>query len=381
MKKKITIVTSGHPYFDERIFYKFARSLRKNGYAVWVICSTSEDEIDFVKDEIHIIGFNGNNLKKSEKVKKFVKCLTKISPDVIICCEPLPILAANRIRKKNKEVRIIYDVTEWYPENVAFKFSGLKKFTSYFSLFLYNVYASNLADIIIVGESCKKRRYDIFAPLKQKKIISYYPIVEFFKYSPAVFNGKNLILCYAGLLKFDRGIKQILLIANALARLHKNLRVKLKLVGKFETKAEEKEFNELVKKTPNVEVILTGWTDYPNISDKLSDVHICFDLRQNNFVYRNSLPIKIFEYMACGKPIIFSDIKPIRQHIEFELCGFLVDPNDLNKIAALITDYLNKKELMIQHSKNGRMLIESKYNWENESKKLLELIQLLAETK
>lgn len=112
MKKKVSIVTSGHPYFDERIFYKFARSLNKNGYEVSIICSTVESEIDLVIDNIHIIGFNGSNLKKSEKVSKFETYLKNLRPDVMICCEPLPILAANKIRRRRKDVRIIYDVTE-----------------------------------------------------------------------------------------------------------------------------------------------------------------------------------------------------------------------------------------------------------------------------
>ena len=121
MKKKVSIVTSGHPYYDERIFYKFARSLNKNGYEVSIICSTVESDIDLVKDSIHIIGFNGSNLKKSEKVSKFYDYLTKTKPNVIICCEPLPILAANKIRKERKNVRIIYDITEWYPHQNMLK--------------------------------------------------------------------------------------------------------------------------------------------------------------------------------------------------------------------------------------------------------------------
>ena len=67
MKKKIAIITSGHPYYDERIFYKFARSLNKHGYEVSVVCSTAEGNLDFLKDDIHIIGFDGGNLKKSEE--------------------------------------------------------------------------------------------------------------------------------------------------------------------------------------------------------------------------------------------------------------------------------------------------------------------------
>ena len=183
MKKKVSIVTSGHPYYDERIFYKFARSLNKNGWEVSIICSTVESDINLVKDNIHIKGFIGSNLKKSEKVNKFSYYLASTEPDVIVCCEPLPILAANKIRRANRNIKILYDVTEWYPENVAFKFYGIKRFSTYASLFILNIIASNLADAIIIGEKSKKKRYDLIAPYKKKQIVSYYPVLEFFNYS------------------------------------------------------------------------------------------------------------------------------------------------------------------------------------------------------
>ena len=175
MKKKVSIVTSGHPYYDERIFYKFARSLNKNGYEVSIICSTVETEIDFVKDGIHIIGFDGSNLKKSEKVSKFYDYLTKTKLDVIICCEPLPILAANKIRKERKKVRIIYDITEWYPhQNMLKQLVGLKWIINYLYLFLFNVYAASLCNQLIIGEKSKAIPYKVFLPFLKKTIIGYY---------------------------------------------------------------------------------------------------------------------------------------------------------------------------------------------------------------
>lgn len=381
MKKKVSIVTSGHSYYDERIFYKFARSLNKNGYEVSIICSTVETEIDFIKDNIHIIGFNGSSLKKTVTVNKFSYYLQKIEPNVIICCEPLPILAANKLRKNDKKLKIIYDVTEWYPENVAFKLSCLRKIITYISLFIYNVYASNLVDAIIIGERGKKRRYDLLVPFKKKQIISYYPVIEFFHSSLLKSIGAELTLCYAGLLKFDRGIKQILKVSECIAAAHRELKVKLKLIGKFESHQEEIELVSLINKSSGVEVEICGWTEYHRISDKLSDVHICFDLRESNFVYNNSLPIKIFEYMACGKPFIFSDIKPIRNEIEFEDCGFLIHSNNITEIVDCVEKYLNEQSLWLRHSKNGRALCESKYNWEMESVKLLSFIESLLEAK
>ena len=81
--------------------------------------------------------------------------------------------------------------------------------------------------------------------------------------------------------------------------------------------------------------------------------------------------------MACGKPFIFTDIKPIRDEIEFEKCGILVNPDNIAEITLQIEKYIENDELLIQHSKNARTLIENKYNWENESRKLLELIDSL----
>ena len=377
MKKKVSIVTSGHPYYDERIFYKFARSLNKNGYEVSIICSTVDSDIDLVKDNIHIIGFNGSNLKKSEKVNKFFDHLSSIKPDVIICCEPLLILAANKIRRANRNIKILYDVTEWYPENVAFKFYGILKYLTYVSLFFMNIICANLADAIMIGEKSKKKRYDLIAPSKKKQIVSYYPVLEFFNYSAPKFDGKEIIFCYAGLLKIDRGINQLVEVARKFSDLNKDLLVTLKLIGKFESLQEEREFKQTIESEKKIKIKFTGWTDYPKIAELLSDVHICFDLREHNFIYRNSLPIKIFEYMACGKPFIFSDIKPIRDELNFAECGFLVNTNDSDEIVKSIQSYINNDDLFLQHSQNARKIIETEKNWEKESSKLIALIESL----
>jgi len=37
-------------------------------------------------------------------------------------------------------------------------------------------------------------------------------------------------------------------------------------------------------------------------------------------------PIKIFEYMACGKPVVTTDIEIVRDVIRESDCGLLVEP-------------------------------------------------------
>jgi glycosyltransferase involved in cell wall biosynthesis len=369
----ICIVTSGHPPFDERIYWKFACSLKENGYTTTIISST----LDISKDEegIYIQGFNGENLSKSEKINKLKAYLTEFQPDYIICCEPLTILAARAYQKQQKNnTKVIADITEWYPENVSSKLSFPKRFFVFLMLYLFNIYAVNQADALIIGEEGKKKRYDFIAPFKKKVIIGYYPVLKYFHYSLPDINT-DYVLCYAGLISFQRGIKTLLKAASGLASRHPYLNIRVKLLGKFQSADEQREFLVFSGQFKKITVEYAGWTSYDKISDHLRDVHICFDLRIRNFIYNNSLPIKIFEYMAAGKPFIYSDIQPIKDEIDYDYCGQLVNPYSINDITEAAEKYLKDRNLLAIHSRNGRMMIENDMNWEKESEKLIDLIR------
>ncbi len=95
--KKICIVTSGHPPFDERIYWKFALSLQNSGFITFVICSTMN--IDAEENGIIFKGFNDENLSKREKINKLKELLHDCEPDLIICCEPLTSLQRRNISR------------------------------------------------------------------------------------------------------------------------------------------------------------------------------------------------------------------------------------------------------------------------------------------
>ncbi len=378
--KKIAIITSGHSPFDERIYWKFGLSLSKNNFIVNIFCST--EVITKNENNISVIGFSSKKINKWDKIAKFILLLKSFSPDIIICCEPLTILPAFLYKIfTNRKCKIISDITEWYPENVAFKFTGIKKYFIYIPLFLLNIFLTNLAGALIIGELTKKKRYNIISPFKKKVIIGYYPVLSFFNFAPPKFDGENLTLCYAGLVNFTRGILQLLEIAKKLSEKHSALKIKVKILGNFSSGKEEKIFTELLPNYQDIIIEKIDRTDYKNMSQVIGNADICFDLRINNFIYNNSLPIKIFEYMACGKPFIFSDIKPIRKELDIINCGFLVNPNNGQEIIEKIELYLNDKELLLSHSKNGRTIIESGKNWEKESEKLIVFLNQLCNSK
>ncbi len=373
--KKILIVTTGHSPFDERIFNKFAHTFANAGFKTTILCSN--EELHCEKDGISLTGFNGNNLNKSEKITKLYQFIKKSSPDLIICCEPLPVLAAYRYKiNNNRTCSILMDITEWYPEGYVSKLKGVKKYIGYVLQYTFNLVMVNIVDGLIIGELTKKKRYDLIAPFTTKEIIGYYPVLKNFNYNPPNFNGKTITLCYTGIFNEERGFFSFLSLVDEISNDFPGVKFNLKLIGKFISKSDEKTFEQKINKLNKISIDFTNWVPYTEISNELKDVDICFDLRKHNFVFDNSLPIKIFEYMAAGKPVIYTNIKPIRDHLRVEDFGFLVEPGDLNECKNIISKYIENKNLLINHSFNARKLIEEKFNWEKESEKLLAFIKL-----
>ena len=103
--KRISLLTSGHPPFDERIFWKFAKSLCAVGFKTSVFCSTQK--INIVKDDILLKGFNSQNLSKNNKIVQFFTLIESFEPDIVICSEMLPVFAALRYKRLKPDLKII----------------------------------------------------------------------------------------------------------------------------------------------------------------------------------------------------------------------------------------------------------------------------------
>jgi len=374
-KKRICLITSGHSPFDERIFWKFAKSLSESEFTVSIICST--EKIGEVVDGISIAGFDGFSYPKQKKIDSFFDLINQFNPDLIICSEMLPVFAALRFRKQHRHTKIILDITEWFPENVAFKFKGFRRWIKYFQLLLPYFYVLQKVEHLIIGEVSKKKRYDFLASLKSKTVIGYYPALNYFNYKKPDLSREEIVFGYAGVITYERGINTLLQATHLIAAKFPQKKFKLLLFGKFTYQDEEVDFEQKISATGNLKVEFSDWTDYDKMSSVIERMDICFDLRKRNYIYSNSLPIKIFEYMACGKPFIYSDIKPIRVELDYPKYGQLVNPVNENEIIYAIENYLNNPELVNQHSINARKLIEESKNWKNESKKLIELVTKL----
>jgi glycosyltransferase involved in cell wall biosynthesis len=327
MQQRIVFITSGHLPFDDRIFYHLADSL--SNYQP-VIVSTRQNHTETIGN-IRIDSFDGTSLSTSNKTNKILETVSQYAPDLIICSEPYPLIVARKFKKQSpKQVKIVYDVTEWYSGKINtrglnFPLKELKKVT----LTAYNLYASCFADAFLFGEYYKSILYRYIFPFKKWEIITYYPNLKYIQFTPKTTPNTPLCLGYTGQLSEEKGIVNFFKTVCFFIKKHPDLPIKLKFIGWFTSEKDKTLFENLAKQIPSIPIEFCGEQDYLKFSSALVDMDIIFDLRKIDFENNHSLPIKLFYYLACGKPIIYSGLKAIKREVNYSHCGFLVFINIL----------------------------------------------------
>lgn len=120
-----------------------------------------------------------------------------------------------------------------------------------------------------------------------------------------------------------------------------------------------------------------GWSSRETVVEELSQASAGLVVLHPTPQYVISYPVKMFEYMAAGLPVIASDFPLWREIVEGAGCGLLVDPKDPQAIAEAMQWILDHPEEAAAMGRRGRAAVEERYNWEAESEKLIALYRRL----
>lgn len=90
------------------------------------------------------------------------------------------------------------------------------------------------------------------------------------------------------------------------------------------------------------------------------------------FYNRDTSPLKLFEYMAAGKPIVTADLPPIRDVLD-ESTAFFCNPGDPADLARAIADVLDHPEEARKRAEAARKKVEH-YTWEKRMQRILSAI-------
>ena len=74
-------------------------------------------------------------------------------------------------------------------------------------------------------------------------------------------------------------------------------------------------------------------------------------------------PLKLYESMACGVPVIASDTAGIREVVAEHECGLLVAPGDAKAIARALTELVADPERAAEMGRRGHEAAVARYSW------------------
>jgi len=368
MNNKICILSSVHPAFDTRIFYKQTKTLVKAGYDVTLIAQHDKDEtVDGVK--IIALYKPKNRLQRMLGLTPKVLSLSlKQNAEVYHFHDPELIPVGTILKTLGKKV--IYDVHEDYNKQILSK-SYLPKITRN-SIALITKAIENTASkffdgIITATDNIQKN----FSSHNKAISVRNFPILSP-SFSVKKFSDNDIFnLIYVGILFEIKGITQII---KALELVDSNKPLKLTMCGEFI----QPEYMEKVRSLKGFEKVEhLGWVDSHAIPDLLrkADAGIVCFLPEPNYI--KSMPIKLFEYMEASLPIIASNFPLWKKIVEGNKCGVCVDPLKPKNIAEAIEYLMEQPVLRKKMGKNGRQAVLEKYNWEKEAIKLLAVYENL----
>lgn len=360
--KKISHLTSAHPRYDTRIFIKECTSLSEAGYHVTLIIADGYG--DETKNGVHFIDVGakeGNRFTRMTKtVQKVYKKAIELDADLYHLHDPELIPIGLKLKKMGKKV--IFDAHEDLPNQLLEK--------PYLNKFLLKI----LSKIAAYYESYSGEKFDAIitaTPFIREKFLAYNPrtidINNFPKLSEftlSTHNEKSNAIVYIGEIAHVRGVKEMV---RALSHLPT---IQLNLGGKFSESDVEAE----VKSYPQwSQVNELGFLNRQEVSHLLSQSIAGLVTLHPTRSYIDSLPVKMFEYMASSLPMIASNFPLWRSIIEEAQCGICVNPLDPHAIATAIQWIINHPEDAEIMGKNGLNAVKEKYNWEHEEKKMLTL--------
>jgi len=86
-------------------------------------------------------------------------------------------------------------------------------------------------------------------------------------------------------------------------------------------------------------------------------------------------PMKFFDYLACGKPVIASPVMGVKEIISKYHCGVLVDVRKTNEFAQSIINLLDNSKYCNELGKRAREIALQHFTWETASRKIEKVLR------
>jgi glycosyltransferase involved in cell wall biosynthesis len=358
-------LTSAHYTEDARIFAKECISLARAGYRVALVvpeegtCRRRVDGVEIIPVRRRA-GRRGRMLASTIAVG-----LTALRRQASIYHfhdpELIPVGLLLRLLGK----RVIYDAHEDMPRDILFKNwipPRLRRLASLVTEAVEWFTGRTLSGVVAATPVIARR----FPPRRTALVQNFAKLSEFPVTKERPRTASHAI-AYVGSVSVERCAIEMV---EAIARIERFPNSRLLLAGYIES-------DELAARL----AAMAGWSrvDYRGFQPRPGIVRILEEAVAGLAIfypvqsYVESQPVKMFEYMAAGLPVIAADFPRFREIVEGSRCGICVPPRDPGAIATAIEWIFDHPEEAREMGRRGRNLVLDIFNWEGQERSLLQL--------
>ena len=394
MRKALFVWDSEYPW-DVRV-EKICNSLLQADWQVHLVCrnvagQSSEEMYHGI--QIHRVWVP---LKKRSSVNSAISFPAFFSPvwisriygvarrwsvDLIIVRD-LPMSPAALTVGKMLSIPVILDMAECYPELIraVWRFEPFR----FGNVFLRNPMNVDLIEHVVIKhidhifcmvEESKKRLLEKRVPKEKLTIVSNTPELTNHARPTLIWQDHGstrarLTVVYVGFLNWARGLDFAL---RAFAKyVSINQDAILILIGRGNAE------NHLKKRVKELalgdHVRFLGWVDHRITYDYMQASDVCLIPHHKCSHWDNTVPNKLFDCMLMGKPVLTSDVVPVKRIVERENCGLVYKDGDMGSFVSKV-QALENEDYRLRLGKNGAIAVKNTYNWVVDSKRMLEVIE------
>lgn len=307
------------------------------------------------EDVVRVDADRGNYLAY---LRELLRYLRAVSPEIIVFGKAspysfVPALLYRTVRRG----KLVFDCDEWDPATVADADAPLLKTLAYRTL---TACAARMADAILVSNE------NILDKLPEQvhSRCTYTPNgVNWEQFGKTVESSSpdKFTLTYVGSLHKDEQIRPVLnalpYIKDELATVDRFEDFRIRFVGPGDLDA-------LRAHVQSKYVEFPGPVPHKEVPEQLARSNVLLALFGDMVSLRYASNMKLFEYMATGRPIVASDVGEVRRILGNGQAGYLVDPSNPREIASTIAKIARSPEEAEKKGQRARKRARDHYRWE-----------------
>lgn len=263
---------------------------------------------------------------------------------------------------------------------VTFDFQSMDTYCFKHKIFGYFQYINFLLahKVVTVSENIKKELLQLYGNTDKVVYIENGVNTDIFSPKEKI-EARNLLkwkydgfyLLYIGSFYPRHGIQHIIQIIKHIKPKLPN--VKLIMVGSGYSLESAIQLAKELRLTSHVDFV--GEIDYENIPAYINASDIGIFLLTGSGEKYYGKPIKLYEYMSCGKPVITNEV--YGEFVREKGIGMVVSEKNYEHAADAIVGLLKNNALMELMGKNGKKFIRDTISWEITSRNILNVCETL----